>query len=137
VITLAIAQYLHHRGLVVYRPTSAGGDTFIADVPAQPDRIVVITPTGGPQSSGTLGYDTRTFQIRLREARGKLADLMARADGVYAALHGLHHTDLSGTWVIGVVALNAPVSIGTDALYRPEVTINFQIEYRALTTHRE
>ena len=132
-----LAQYLHERGLVVFDQHGVEGDTFIAVVPATPDEVIVLTPTGGLPADSKLGYDEPTFQVRGRSGRDP-RDAYERLRAIYGALQGLAHVELpGGTFLHGCWALQSdPVWIGQDANGRHEYTQNYRTDVRRLTAHR-
>lgn len=137
-IITEIARYLHNQGLGVFDETGVAGNIFIATMPNKPDHAIALFPTGGYPSSGTHGYDEPTFQVLVRGGLDPRAP-MQKAQDIYDALHGLHHTELpGGTWVIGCLGIQSgPVAIGKDQSGRHEFSLNFAIEVRSLTMNRE
>ena len=59
-----IAAGLVSRGIIV--PILHGA----ADIPDMPDRIVVLTPTGGPGTSKELAFDRASVQVLVRGDQG-------------------------------------------------------------------
>lgn len=138
-ITAGLAAELDARGLVDYRADEAGGDCFVdKDLPATPNDAVGLYSIGGPPSDVKLGYDDPSVQIIVRGG-ADARDPAGRAAAIYAALHGLHdHTLPDGTYVVGCAAdQSAPVRLGPDENGRERFSLNFTLDVRALTTHRQ
>lgn len=141
-LVAAVAHHLDSLGLVTWRPDSAGGDCFIEHLPDQPDQAVALFTTGGRPQGARLAHDWPTFQIR---ARGTVADPLgphARLQEIYSALQCLDNVTLAEgtdheTAVGGITGLQSdPVSIGRDAVERPECTQNYQALIHRPTAHR-
>lgn len=137
-IAEVVARWLTDRGLIDYRPDADGGDTFIGFMPDKPDEAVSITGVPGPEPDMRLGWDTKAVQVRVRGGRDPVP-AHAKAEAIFGELHGLHDVDMLGTWVVGCRSLQSePASLGLDVTgQRMEYSINFEIEVRALTPHRE
>jgi hypothetical protein len=111
---------------------------YILALPESPDTGISLTLYPGPDSTPKLGHDTPNLQARVRGTR-EPRTAMGMAQGVYNQLHGLTETLLSeGTYVTTCVGLNSgPVYIGRDANGRHEFTVNFRLQVRNATVHRE
>lgn len=126
-----IAEYLEMLGILVFSE-AAGGDTFIARVPASPDAVVVITPTSGTAPEFAQAYDNPSFQVRVRGAGADPGPAFNRAKQILDTLHGLGSVDIGTTHVVMLTAAQSqPESIGTDDNGRHEFTINFDADVRA------
>ena len=137
-LAAAIARYLAAQGLVTFDESGLSGDTFIAVMPSAPDSCVAIFPTGGFGADGKLGYDSPTIQIRVRGTQDP-RPAYQRAEAIYGALHGLHDVTLpGGPYVVGCWGIQSgPVHMGRDQNGRHEYSLNFRLEIRAVTAHRE
>jgi hypothetical protein len=138
ILAVALARYLDGLGLLDFDELGVTGDTFIAAVPAQPDEVVILTPSGGPAPDFRLGYDSPTLQLRYRGTRDPRIALQ-RAESIYAALQSLGGVTLpDGTYVTRCMALQSnPTFIGNDQNGRAEFTHNFEFEVRNPTPYRE
>lgn len=134
-----IAQYLDAQGVGEYEPASPGGSIFIQKLPQTPDVAIGIFATGGYLASGKWGYDLPTVNIQVRGAAHDPVGALAKARAVYAALHGFHMAALpDGTFVINCRGIQSgPVSLGPDDEDRFRFSLNFQLEVRNVTEHRE
>lgn len=126
-----VAEYLDSLNLLSYSE-AAGGDTFIAHVPAKPDEVVVITPTSGTAPEFDQAYDKPSFQVRVR---GTIQGAYIRAKAILDALHGLGSVEIGDTHVVMLTAAQSePESIGADENGRHEYTVNFDADVRAAVT---
>jgi len=132
-----LAQYLDGLGLVDFRPDSTGGDCFIETLPASPDEAVALTLYGGTQPDSRLGYDMPSLQVRVRGTTDPRVS-RARAEAIYAALHGLDAITLpDGTRMISCTAQQTVTSMGQDSQQRFEHVCNYALEVRNQTGRRE
>lgn len=132
-----IARHLALKGLLAYDPEEPGGDTFLDDMPSQPNDVVAITSyQAGAEPDSLLPYDEPRIQVRTRSLDPKAA--RTRCQAIYSELHGLGPVELpDGTQLILCVALQGgPTSIGKDANGRMEYVVNFRAEHRTPTAHR-
>jgi hypothetical protein len=134
-----VAQELHARELVDYRPDAAGGDCFLDDLPSVPAAAVGVYGRGGLPADAGLGYDEPSVQVVVRGASADPRPPHARARAIYDALHGLHHHALpGGTFLVSCAADQSdPVRIGPDTDGRHQYGLNFTLDVRAATQHRE
>ena len=134
-----LAEYLQAKGLGTYDDEGVTGNIFIARLPASPDNIISIYPTGGGQPDMKLGYDTPTIQIIIRAGNPVVAYNNAQA--IYNELHGITNlwlTSEEDVWVVSCQGIqSSPVFIGEDKSKRDEFSINFQFEIRNQNTNRE
>lgn len=134
-----LARHLQAKGLVTFETAGTGGDCFVDNMPSQPDEAVVLsTYDDGREPDAKLGYDEPRVQVRVRGTKDPRVS-RTRCKQIYDELHGLGEVTLpDGTVLILSVALqNGPASIGADQLGRHEHVVNFRMEQRALTEHRE
>lgn len=133
------AQELAARGLVDYRPDAAGGDTFLDDLPERDGLTIGVYGRGGLPAEGGLGYDFPQLQVIVRAADADPRPAHAKARAIYDAMADLHHHTLpDGTFLVGCSAdQSEPVRIGPDANGRHQYGLNFTLDVRAQTTHRE
>jgi hypothetical protein len=138
VLIREIALYLANQGVGTFNETSSGGTIFLGFVPTSPDQVLTLFDTPGPPASGTLPYDTPSFQVRVRGTQD-VRTAYNKALQVYGALHGLHHTTLpGGTWLLKCLGMQSgPVGIGVDDNGRHIYVVNFTTEIHKPSTHRE
>jgi hypothetical protein len=132
-----IARHLDALSLLTYDPEGADGDTFLDDMPSQPDRAVAITSyQAGVEPDSLLPYDEPRIQVRTRDLDPTAA--RKRCKALYDELHGLGPVDLpDGTRLILCVALQGgPTAIGKDQNGRAEYVCNFRAEHRTPSAHR-
>lgn len=136
---LGIAQYLDAQGVGDYEPDSAGGSIYVQKLPQTPDEAIGIFASGGFEASGVWGYDNPTVNVQVRGAPHDPVGALAKARAVYSALHGFHMATLpDGTFVINCRGIQSgPVSLGPDENDRFRFSLNFQLEVRNVTEHRE
>lgn len=134
-----IAQYLHNQGIVMFDETGVSGDCFISVLPSSPDSVVAIFPSGGDGSDVKLGYDSPTVQVIVRGTQDPRPTL-SRAQDIYNALHGFHSDSfiVNGLYVVSCQGIQSgPTHIGRDENGRHENSLNFELEIRNQSTHRE
>ncbi|MFG3037779.1 minor capsid protein [Streptomyces sp. NPDC048330] len=129
-----IAQLLDSTGLVTYDPTGTSGDIFIEAMPPAPDAAVSLALyDAGPQQARDDDTDQR-LQVRVRGGPDPRVS-RARAQAIYAALHGLTNTQLSdGTWVVLIAARGIPAPMGADSNGRHEHVTNYDVATASPTT---
>lgn len=140
----ALARHLASRRTGVdFDESGTRGNCFIATMPSTPDLAVGIFPSGGVPwpGHGSLPTDEPTVQIRVRSIPHDPRPGLALAQAIYGELVGLRGViDRGGvdeTVILRTLALaTGPASIGRDDNQRPEVTLNFALRVRHLTTHR-
>lgn len=129
-LVVDVANYLESLGILTF-DEAAGGDTFIARVPAKPDSVVVLTPTSGTAPEFAQAYDNPSFQVRVRGGSDPRVPYN-KAKQILDALHGLGSVDMGSTHVVMLeAAQSSPESIGTDDNGRHEFTVNFNADVRA------
>ncbi len=122
-----LAKYLDNLDIVDYRPNTVGGNTFINQMPDQPDLAVALFDYPGPAPDIKHPYDYPNVQVRVRgglDPRPALALL----DSIYDALHDLHRVELPGSiWLVWCRSMQSgPMPLGPDATgKRLEFTMNF------------
>lgn len=132
-----IARHLDALSLVTYDPEGTGGDTFLDDMPSEPNSAVAITSyQAGAEPDSLLPYDEPRIQVRTRDTDPTAA--RTRCRDIYSELHGLGPVDLpDGTRLILCVALQGgPTAIGKDQNGRAEYVCNFRAEHRTPSAHR-
>ncbi|MCL5045573.1 MAG: minor capsid protein, partial [Actinobacteria bacterium] len=115
-----IAGYLATKGIGV-----VGTDIFQSQLPAAPDACVALYETGGFPPELHAAVDHPTFQVLCRAK--DYAAARAKAEAVYAALHGLTETVLGGRRYLLIAAMQTPTGIGRDDNGRAEVSCNFRV----------
>lgn len=133
-----IARYLAAQSLLTYDTEGTSGDTFLDDMPSQPDQAVSLAIyEAGPEPDSLLGYDEPRLQVRVRGTQNATLSRNRCAD-IYSALHGLGPVTLpDGTLLILCVALQSgPAGLGKDENGRHEHVCNFRLERRNPTAHR-
>lgn len=133
-----IAQYLHAAGIVTYDPTGINGDCFISVLPSSPDNCVAIYPTGGYQADNKLGYDFPTVQIIVRGTQDP-RPAYTRAQNIYDKMQNFYGQFVDGgTPILRCYGIQSgPIHLGADAKGRHEYSLNFELEVRNKTEHRE
>lgn len=122
------ARYLTEQGLVDYRPTLEGGDTFLGTVPPTPDALVVLTDTAGGDLWLAVGLERPSFQLLVRGAEHDYPGPQARCNDLIAVLHGLDTVTLPPSG-LALVACDAeqtyPAPLGQDRNNRWRFIANF------------
>ncbi|WP_329422975.1 minor capsid protein [Streptomyces sp. NBC_01268] len=128
-----IARYLAAEGLLTYDPAGVTGDTFVETMPPAPDRAVSLALyDAGPQQARDDDTDQR-LQVRVRGGPDPRVS-RARAQAIYAALHGLTGTQLpDGTWAVLIAARGIPAPMGADSNGRHEHVTNYDVATAAPT----
>lgn len=132
-----LARHLALQNLLTYDPEGTGGDTFLDDMPSEPNTAVAITSyQAGAEPDSLLPYDEPRIQVRTRDLDPTAS--RTRCKAIYDELHGLGPIDLpDGTRLILCVALQGgPTAIGKDQNGRMEHVINFRAEHRTPSAHR-
>lgn len=131
-----VAELCAQLGLGTWAPTTTGGTIHLSKMPAELDDGIAVQRYGLGESDSTLDYDEIGVQVRVRGPRGDTRVGEAKADAVYAALHGLGSRTLAGgTWLqLMVGTQGGPIYIGDDPQDRPEWTVNFRAEISRSTT---
>lgn len=145
-IDIAVAKHLDGLELVTYAEDDAWESgpppIFVGHMPAEPDTAVMILASGGPPTAGRYGYDEPAVQLLVRGPRYDRRPAKALADSLYGALQNLHQVVLDDggadeAHVVRCLAQQShPVDLGRDENERHELSINFVLRVRALTTHR-
>lgn len=133
----AIAAYLGASvsGLS-YSTTADTGNVYLDHTPQEPDRVVGVFPSAGPEADSKLPYDPVEFQIIVRGDIGGVWALDTWA-AVYSALHGLRAVTMSGVYVVFILATQAsPFLLDDDENGRPQYSCNFRGEVLNVTAHR-
>lgn len=138
-----LAAYLGTLGVgLTYRESSGYLDTevgvVIGPLPAAPPEVVGVTAYGGRESDTRLPYDEPSVQLRVRGTPDERVS-RDRAQALYDALHGAGPLTLpDGTRVQLIVgAQSGPITLGLDSAGVHEHTVNFRVEIRRVTAHRQ
>lgn len=95
-------------------------------MPADPDRVLTIYPTGGPEPEAQVEINYPTFQIRARAGATGYSTAMEKLATAQAALHGFTGT-LSTWYYPGIWAQGDVLSIGFDVQdTRPVLAQNYR-----------
>jgi Bacteriophage minor capsid protein len=96
----------------------------------QPDRVVFVTPNGGPGEKRERVFEDVTVQIRTRGAQNDPADAQALAAQVDGALMGPHYPiTVGGHRVVSIVqAGGSPAIIGRDEARRYECSASYVLD---------
>lgn len=137
---LLIQRYGH--GTYPIDPTDISGSIFLhaaPDGPNGPDEVITVSRPAGADSESLQGYDTVSFQVRVRGSRNDSAAPEALAQAIYDDLHGLRSMPLpGGTWLVHLLAMGAgPGYMGVDTHQRTEFSLNFRAELRRITRNRQ
>lgn len=134
-----VALLLDGLAIGSYEPDAADGTIYLEKLPQTPAAAIGIFSVGGFEASGTHGYDLPVISVQVRGAAHDVPGALAKSAEVYAALQGLHSTTLpDGTYVVSCKGLQSgPNFIGFDDNDRPGYSLNFSLETRNVTTHRE
>lgn len=114
-----------------------GGNVFVGMLPANPNRVVAVIPSGGYEADAGLPYDEPTIQIIIRgdeDPRWAL-DMW---DKVYDVVQGITSTTLpNGLYVVGLFAQQSgPVHMGKDDSGRVQYSVNLLGEILNPTNRR-
>lgn len=101
-----------------------------------PDRVVFITPNGGPGEKRERTFEDVTVQIRIRGAQNSAADMQALAAQVDAAFMSPHYpVTIGGRRVVSIVqAGGSPAFIGRDEARRYEASATYVLDVERVTT---
>lgn len=135
-----IAQHLAGQALVTYDEEAFDADCFLFEMPSEPDEAVMLRVDAGTAPDAKLGYDSPDLQLIVRGAvDGDIAPLIERGYALYGALQGLNSLELpGGTWLVSCFGYQSgPVYMRKDENRRHELSINFRLEVRNVTKHRE
>jgi len=138
-IITEVMQYLANKGIVSYSETGGANNVFMGRLPAEPSFAVAINPSGGYNASIKHAYDSPTLQILVR---GTLDPRVGyeKALEIYDALHGFGGDRFiaGGHWVVKCEGIQSePVYIGQDENGRHMYTLNFALEIKRPSTHRQ
>jgi len=138
-IIAEVMQYLANKGIVSYSETGGANNVFMGRLPAEPSFAVAVNPSGGYNASIKHAYDSPTLQILVR---GTIDPRVGyeKALQIYDALHGFGGDRFiaGGHWVIKCEGIQSePVYLGQDDNGRHMYTLNFALEIKRPSTHRE
>jgi hypothetical protein len=136
-LALLIQRYGH--GTYPIDPTDTGGSIFLHAAPDGPDEVITVSRPAGADSESLQGYDTVSFQVRVRGPRHDSGAAEELAQAIYDDLHGLRSMPLpGGTWLVHLLAMGAgPGYMGVDTHQRTEFSLNFRAELRRITRNRQ
>ena len=138
-IITEVMQYLANKGIVSYSETGGANNVFMGRLPAEPSSAIAINPSGGYNASIKHDYDSPTIQILIR---GTIDPRVGyeKALQIYDALHGFggDRFIVGGHWVVKCEGIQSePVYLGQDDNGRHMYTLNFALEIKRPSTHRE
>jgi len=138
-IITEVMLYLANKGIVQYSATGGDNNVFMGRLPAEPSSAIAINPSGGYNASIKHDYDSPTIQILIR---GTIDPRVGyeKALQIYDALHGFGSDRFieGGHWVVKCEGIQSePVYIGQDENGRHMYTLNFALEIKRPSTHRE
>lgn len=113
---------------------TVGVDIFKGHLPSNPDDCTVIFETGGYPGSLAADIDYPTFQVLCRARDYETA--RAKAEQIYAQLHGLAETVLGTRRYLLIQASQAPASLGQDEAFRHEISTNYRVILENPTARR-
>lgn len=107
--------------------TDAGGWVMTKGfMPADPDKVLTIYPTGGPEPEAKAEVNYPTFQVRVRAGTTGYSTAVDKLGAAQAALHGFTGT-LSTWYYAGIWAQSDVLPIGFDAQdTRPVLAQNYR-----------
>jgi len=134
-----VMLYLARKGIVQYSATGGDNNVFMGRLPAEPSAAIAINPSGGYNASIKHDYDSPTIQILIR---GTIDPRVGyeKALEIYDALHGFGGDRFiaGGHWVVKCEGIQSePVYLGQDDNGRHMYTLNFALEIKRPSTHRE
>jgi len=138
-IIAEVMQYLANKGIVSYSETGGANNVFMGRLPAEPSFAVAVNPSGGYNASIKHAYDSPTLQILVRGTVDPRVGY-EKALQIYDALHGFGGDRFiaGGHWVIKCEGIQSePVYLGQDDNGRHMYTLNFALEIKRPSTHRE
>jgi hypothetical protein len=115
----------------------SGGNVFEGFLPARPNKIVAVLPSGGYEADSGLPYDSPSLQIIVRSDEDPVWALdMWYA--VYNRVQGMANVVLpDGTYLVSCIAIQSgPVHIGKDEAGRFQYGMNLQTEIKNPTEER-
>ena len=138
-IITEVMQYLANKGIVSYSETGGANNVFMGRLPAEPSFAVAINPSGGYNASIKHAYDSPTLQILVRGTVDPRTGY-EKALQIYDALHGFGGDRFiaGGNWVVKCEGIQSePVYLGQDENGRHMYTLNFALEIKRPSTHRQ
>jgi len=138
-IITEVMQYLANNGIVDYSETGGANNIFMGRLPAEPSTAVAVNPSGGYGASIKHAYDTPTLQILVRGTVDPRTGY-EKALEIYDVLHGFGGGAFvsGGHWVVKCEGIQSePVYIGQDENGRHRYSLNFAIEVKRPSSHRQ
>ena len=138
-IVTEIMRYLADKGIVSYSETGGTNNIFMGRLPAEPSFAIAVNPSGGYNASIKHDYDLPTIQILVRGTVDPRTGY-EKAMAIYDALHGFGSGAFvaGGYWVVKCEGIQSePIYIGQDENGRHMYTLNFALEIKRPSTHRE
>lgn len=92
-----------------------------------PNRVVVLTDSGGQSPNPRWKIDYPTFQARVRGGNGEYAEAYDKAKEVRNKLLGIDSQDLAGgDRLVSIICVGDIGFMGYDENDRPEFSVNFR-----------
>ena len=138
-IVTEIMRYLADKGIVSYSETGGTNNIFMGKLPAEPSFAIAVNPSGGYNASIKHDYDLPMIQILVRGTVDPRTGY-EKALAIYDALHGFGSGAFiaGGHWVVKCEGIQSePVYLGQDDNGRHMYTLNFALEIKRPSTHRE
>lgn len=116
-----IATYLEANSI-----GTVGTDLFKGDMPETPDNCVALFEYAGEPPEVATDIEYPGLQVRVRNTSYSAARV--KIDAVYALLHTLANTTLSGTKYLSIFAVqSSPVPLGRDSSNRVDLAQNYKV----------
>jgi hypothetical protein len=137
-LVMEIAQFLSDNKLGKFDETGVSGNIFVMSIPATPDTIISIYPSGGTSGDFKLAYDRPRIQIIVRGTKDPRVGYEL-ANKIYDKLHGMYNCTFvpNGTHIVLCEGVQTPIHIGKDSNGRHEFSLNFDLEVLNQTENRE
>lgn len=115
------------KSLLTSHVSSSGWTIEIGVLPATPDKVIMISDTGGFDPNPKWLLDFPTLQILVRGVVGGYLATWAEGKAVKDILLGLSSADVNDDRWDAVNILSDLSFIGVDENHRPQFTINFAL----------
>lgn len=135
-----VAELLAAAGVGTWTPTGAYGPAvdrpiFIRDMPANPDRLIVVSHYLIPQRGWTTDV-VEGIQVRNRGPKGDSRPADDDADAIRAVLDGREHVTVGGRHV-SLIEWRSGAPMGRDDNRRWETAQNFYLFTTRPSAHRD
>lgn len=107
--------------------TGSGWTIEIGVLTAQPDRVMMISDTGGEPSNPKFLLDFPTLQILVRGNASGYLEAWAECKAVKDIMLGFSSASVNGDRWVAVNLISDIAFIGRDDNQRPQFTVNFQL----------